>query len=274
LLTLPALRAASTSAEEITKGKRILSVIPFLLTTHLFFSPIILGEIEGARYYSREEVRAIEILRLVASAQEQFRINNGFYALTTEAVDDYIDAGHLRSSLELSANANNWWSGTIRNKRTECTIFVGTPYLSFGAELDGVPSCKGRRVLRARNQMALGVPFTKSAEENPEKDILKSTWPQHRGNPARSGVAAGIVTGFTWIVHHNGELRSSVSVAGGQVFAGSHGNGEIATYQIEDGKLLWRIRAPNWIHHEPVAGTGFLVYGFGNNEPLEKEKRF
>jgi outer membrane protein assembly factor BamB len=57
-----------------------------------------------------------------------------------------------------------------------------------------------------------------------------------------------------------------VSIAGNQVFAGAHGNGELVALTLDSGRLGFRLRAPNWIHHEPAIVGNLFVVGFGNNE--------
>ncbi len=63
-----------------------------------------------------------------------------------------------------------------------------------------------------------------------------------------------------------GELLASAAVVGNQVFVGAHGSGEFDALTLDSGTVGFRIRVPDWIHHEPVVTADLVIVAFGNNE--------
>jgi outer membrane protein assembly factor BamB len=100
---------------------------------------------------------------------------------------------------------------------------------------------------------------------------LFGEWLQHRADASHSGITPAAIgtPGARWTYAVGGELRASVAVAGNQVFIGAHGNGELVALTLDSGRVGFRIRVPNWVHHEPVVTTDLVIVPFGNSEPIE-----
>lgn len=134
----------------------------------------------------------------------------------------------------------------------------------------GAPTCN--RSLRRYATQAIPTLSTRPAgaviKFAPED--LGGSWPQQRSTPERSGEvmtqSPRVHAMKPWRAYVQGSVRSSVAIAGGQILVGTYGTGDIAAFALADGQLGWQTRAPNWIHHEPVADSATLYVGFGNNE--------
>ncbi len=237
-------------------------------------------------YLTDEAVRAQAFLRLLASAQEQHRLATGRYAAVLDQVPPRLLGDVSGIEATVTADGDRWWRGRARVGDETCDIGVGfLPKQQAADSLDGVPQCSsGSR--RHRQQQVHGTRFVQQQAGNPSRRVDDGVWLQHRADAARSGMApsgmapsgmapSGMAPSgmapVRWDARLNGEIRSSASIAGGQVFVGAHGNGEVAAFRLADGALQWRVRAPNWLHHEPVVGDSVVAYGFGNNENFGPE---
>ncbi len=260
-------------------ARRALAVTPFVVVSLRFFVPPIVQRLEDPLLVlPHEAARAQEILRLIASAQEQHRINVGAYAVDVRDLGGQVSASLTGAEIEIGSRGDSAWWGEVGVGEEKCRLYVGYP--SGGASVDylpqGLPECSGAGE-RARHQQVNEVRFVEQSRRGMEPGQLQSAsgeWLQHRADAQRSGVVDGGSLGRRWDSWLSGEIRSSASVAGGQVFVGAHGSGEVASFSIEDGSLIWRIRAPNWLHHEPVVSNGLVVYGFGNNEAYGRSSVF
>ncbi len=91
-------------------------------------------------------------------------------------------------------------------------------------------------------------------------------WLQYRRDGSKSGaVTAGASAQAPWQASIDGEVRSSAAAAGDAIVVGTHGTGALAAFDQATGRPLWRARAPNWIHQDPVSDGHIVVAGFGEN---------
>lgn len=216
----------------------------------------------------REEAALVAALRELSAAQEQFRLGSGTYA---------SDVGQLRLTRvlpgriawRLRAHGDTGWSAVAAANGAACALWVRDVRLRNEADQpEGTPYCKGKGS-GENNQHVGTVLATGQAPSQPfEGAAVKGEWLQHRADARRTGISRDVATsvGFTWTAKVGGELRSSAAVVGGQVFIGAHGNGELVALHLESGRVGWRVRTPNWIHHEPAVDSSLVVVGFGNNE--------
>ena len=70
-------------------------------------------------------------------------------------------------------------------------------------------------------------------------------WPQFRGNPQLTGVAAGPVPAvlkLLWTYDAGESIESSAAIAGGTVYVGSQSK-DLLAIDLATGKLRWKYRA-------------------------------
>lgn len=91
-------------------------------------------------------------------------------------------------------------------------------------------------------------------------------WPQYRGDAGRTGVVADTTGQREWTAKVAGPMRSTVSVAGGLVLAGTHDNGVLSAFRLGTGQAIWTVMVPNWIHQDAVSDGRVVLVGFGDNE--------
>jgi outer membrane protein assembly factor BamB len=256
---------------------RWLFVVPAVMIAVRFYFPLFKRAVYKSDPWSdgtpanvlvADAVRAVETLRFVASAQEQVRIRTGRYASRREELAEFLPTAMADVVLTLKSEGIRWWSATAQVGPTSCRMMVGAPLGDLEDFQDGVPSCSQQPAVAVRSRVRR-VPFSGQPVETRSGIDMRGVWLQHRGDVSRSGAVAGSTIPVRWNRRHSGELRTSVSVAGDQLLVGSHGNGEVASYRTTDGAMQWRIRAPNWLHHEPIIASDFVVYGFGNNEDFK-----
>jgi len=229
-----------------------------------------------ARYYvpphsgfrlSHQATQAQALLRVLASSQEEYRIRAGRYASSLDDLSLAYDEALQQQRVTISSEGDKWWRGSVEYPGGHCEIHVGFPDslhpTSYQGE--GIPQC-GENVVRGAHQAVSGARFSGQPSLSNISLDTSGSWPQHRANSQRTGIVDRPGNAYRWDAWVSGEVRASASVAGNQVFVGAHGNGEVAALSLKTGALLWRARAPNWIHHEPVVAGRFVAYGFGNNE--------
>lgn len=95
---------------------------------------------------------------------------------------------------------------------------------------------------------------------------VAGTWPQYRGDAERTGVVADTAGQREWTAKVAGPMRSTVSVAGGLVLAGTHDNGVLSAFRLGTGEAVWTVMVPNWIHQDAVSDGRVVLVGFGDNE--------
>jgi outer membrane protein assembly factor BamB len=249
---------------------RLVAGLPLLVFTIRFLIPLLSGNCRipsNERPIPREVLRAQELLRLISASQEEYRLQSGEYTADVNELKGFKISTNEKFILKLSSEGNRGWSGSIQYNQGICEIQVG--YIAVNAEItgavEGVPNCS-ETMKKRPNQRVHGTRFRGQPEPDSSRPLVLGDWPQHRADSRRTGIVGFMGPARRWDTWVSGELRASASVAGSQVFVGAHGNGELASLDLRTGVLMWRMRAPNWIHHEPVVKGELLAYGFGNNE--------
>ncbi len=91
-------------------------------------------------------------------------------------------------------------------------------------------------------------------------------WPQFRGNPQLTGVAAGSVPvdlKLLWSFDAGESIESSAAISGGTVYLGSYSK-DLLAIDLETGKLRWKYRATDVIGESSPAVAGGIVYVASN----------
>lgn len=221
-----------------------------------------------ARTSSELAPASVRFLRNLAAAEEQYRLVWKRYADTLPRV--YMP-GSLRSAgqIRIATHLDRGWSAILVANGTTCSIWVRDSTLSTASNaLEGSPFC-GLGERRASFQLVHTVPSPPdTAFATFDQSDIWGVWQQHRHDAARSGIVLRALDDIpvTWTARVGGELRAPVAVAGNQVFVGAHGNGELAALRRDNGTTVWRVRAPNWIHHEAAVTPTMVIVGVGNNE--------
>lgn len=207
-------------------------------------------------------------LRELAAAEEQHRIREHSYTSDAANLSQWVNppAG---STVTIVTRGDTGWSARASLNGATCDIWVRDSFLRKRAsDVEGSPAC-GAAEIRKIQQRIRSVVVAPARETGFTREDATGTWLEHRGDAHRSASvsASDPAQGHSWTTMIGGVLRSSVSIAGNQVFVGSHGNGEIVALTLDSGKLGYRVRAPNWVHHEPAVTSDLAIFGFGNNEP-------
>jgi len=87
-------------------------------------------------------------------------------------------------------------------------------------------------------------------------------WPQFRGNPRLTGVAAGNVPAamkLIWTYEAGAPIESSAAISGGTVYVGSE-PGDLLAVDLQTGKLKWKYRASDSIGESSPAVAAGTVY--------------
>jgi outer membrane protein assembly factor BamB len=210
----------------------------------------------------------VAFLRELAAAQEQRRLSSGAYTSSVDSLGDWISqpAG---TTVQITARDNRAWSARATLAGVTCSIWVRDSTLRGDDwSPEGSPTCGEREFREPRETIpTVVVPHAETSASFDDADI-SGTWMQHRADERRTGIATSNDgrPGYRWQTRIGGSIRSSVAIAGNQVFVGTHGNGEFVGLTLDSGKVGFRIRAPNWVHHEPVITDSLVIVGFGNNE--------
>ncbi|MES2180042.1 MAG: PQQ-binding-like beta-propeller repeat protein [Gemmatimonadota bacterium] len=213
-------------------------------------------------------------LRELSAAQEQYRLRQHTYAASLDSLLDWMTFPAERVTVSLSRHGDLGWSGRASVDTTHCSIWVRDSTLrNESAELEGAPYCG--KTLRAKQRMVRTVTAQLDAPERGFRpEDIRDTWLQHRADRSRSGIGSTAAGPYRWTTRVAGELLGSVAVAGNQLFVGAHGNGEFVALTLDSGRVGYRLRTPNWIHHEPVVTSDAVIVGFGNNEMRPTENQF
>ena len=216
----------------------------------------------------REEGILVAALRELSAAQEQYRLDSGVYASQMKQLRLVRELPvHIASSFQ--ARGDTGWSATASSNGVTCRLWVRDTRLRHDADQpEGAPYCLGKRSGENNQHVATVLASEQGPAQPFDHAAAGGDWLQHRGDARRTGIShdGAASLGFTWMAQLGGELRSSAAVAGGQVFIGAHGNGELVALHLESGRVGWRVRTPNWMHHEPAVDSSLVVVGFGNNE--------
>jgi outer membrane protein assembly factor BamB len=247
---------------------------------------LFLGAALTARYYSPRYLapRAITAahvspslvtyLRELTAAQEQFRLRRGTYAESIDSLRAWVQSPR-GSRTTLVASADRGWSAEATLDGIKCSMWVRDSTLESRSTAEGVVSCD-KREQYLPHQVSTWRPDRECAAPQPRAALLRiarSPWLQHRGNARRSGVTRGDSVPRHWTARVCGDLRTGVAAADNQVFVGAHGTGELAALSIIDGMEHFRLRTPNWIHHDPVVIGDLVIVSFGNSEMVDPDGR-
>ncbi len=246
-----------------------------------FYSPLVFRKIypplnPAEVIASAESPAIVAFLRELAAAEEQYRLLNHSYSPRLAALQQWMPATS-RTNVEIRTRADTGWVARVSNGKISCTIWVRDSSLKPAREnVEGSPACGTAPESRTRLHRINTVLAASLIESPFHASDITGEWRQHRFDAQRSGVTAfdPKAPAYRWTAMIGGPLRSSVAIAGNQVFVGSHANGEIVALSLDSGKEGFRVRAPNWIHHEPVITDRLVIFGFGNNEPSDSNPRF
>ncbi len=209
----------------------------------------------------------VAFLRELSAAQEQYRLRQHSYAPSLDSLGDWLTVPGAVAMARMSRHGDAGWSARASLDNAHCSIWVRDSTLRTESwQVEGVPSCG--QAARAQNRRVHTVLVPPVAPIAFKDEDVRGTWLQHRADRSRSATASSSVMGepFRWTTRIGGELLASVSAAGNQVFVGAHGNGEFVALTLDSGLVGFRLRAPNWIHHEPVITADLVIVAFGNNE--------
>jgi outer membrane protein assembly factor BamB len=216
---------------------------------------------------SQQSPSLVAFLRELAAAQEQYRLLQKSYAPAIDSLLNWVTSP-AGSRLSLRRRGDIGWSARVSGDGSTCSVWVRDSTLRGDEwEPEGSPTC-GEPERREPTALVLSLLTRPDAHEVVfrESDV-GGRWGQHRADERRTGILLRDgVRAYRWTTRIGGELRASVAVAGNQVFIGSHGNGEFVALSLDSGTIGFRIRVPNWVHHEPVVTSDLVIVGFGNNE--------
>ena len=219
------------------------------------------------RLAAEESPQLVSFLRELAAAQEQYRLGVATYTSSVDSLRPWTQPP-VESSVRITALGDRGWTAVGSLAGVTCSIWVRDSSLRRDKlQTEGSPTCEKRedRTPSERISSIIAPPATATHHFNASD--VSGTWVQHRADIHRTGVVTGSGIGYRWDARVGGPLRASVSIAGNQVFVGSHANGEVVALTLDSGKTGFRIRAPNWIHHELALDKELMIVGFGNNEP-------
>jgi outer membrane protein assembly factor BamB len=215
----------------------------------------------------RSSAALIELLRETAAAQEQYRLRAGSYAGAMDSLREWITVPGVHD-VQLTRHGDLGWAAHASLDGRTCTMWVRDSTLRpVRSDAEGSPAC-GQQY-REKNQIlhtVLAAPNV-SGTGFRSRDI-RGVWLQHRADDHHTATVPDATAEgpYTWTTRIGGEIKASVAVAGNQVFVGAHGNGELVVLTLDSGKVGFRIRVPNWVHHQPAVTADLMVVGFGNNE--------
>ena len=247
-------------------------VLIALAMTFRFHSPGIFERMfprvidESARIAAVASPSLVQFLRELSAAQEQHRRITRRYAEKIGDLARWVRPPE-RALVSISASADSGWMATASLEGATCRIWVrDSTQRHVAGDIEGSPGCGAPEMRTGRHSIS-SVVAPGNESEFLSADI-HGEWAQHRSQADKSGITGDSASGsYRWTTRIAGPIRASAAIAGNQVFVGAHGNGELAAISLSTGKLGYRIRVPNWVHHEPVIGQKLAVVGFGNNEP-------
>jgi outer membrane protein assembly factor BamB len=280
LLAIRALLKVSAGGRKLT-----LLVLPACALTGVYYAPTLAAwvndpraALEGALGRGNASVdgsyeerlrreRLIAVLFNVSSAEEQARLATGSYVASTDSLRPWMPESRSSYGLRIDEVGALGWSAHVSDSGTSCEIWARDPRLRTTDSMpEGQPVCEHSSLPHVvPTSQRRTVSRTEPARPFGRSDIV-GVWTQHRADPKRSGIVSDSAQGASWTTQVEGELRAPVAIAGNQVFVGAHGNGEFEALSLRDGRVGFRVRAPNWIHHEPVVTPSLVIVGFGNNE--------
>ena len=261
-------RPKSRTVQVIVVGVALALTARFHLATYLH-RPKWVGQ---PRLAALESPALVTFLQNLSAAQEQYRLRSGRYSQSMDSLRAWAEPP-ARSIVKLIVNHDRGWSGQASIDALTCSIWVRDSALRFKpSQPEGHPTCRTPERRHDHERVPSVVADAPLQVITFGDADIAGTWPQHRFDARRTGVFAegAGTTGHSWSARISGPLRASAAVAGNQVFVGAHANGELVALSLDSGKLGFRLRAPNWVHHEPAVSDELLVVGFGNNEWVGK----
>jgi len=268
-----ALAALAAAPRPSTRLLRPLVIAVALLLTIRFHLPrvfngtykqVVFGS--STRPPTETQERLVGFLRELAAAQEQYRMRQRSYAPSVDSLLPWVTP-LPGSELSLTRHDKKGWAARVSFNGSTCSVWVRDSTLRGNIrEFEGSPTCDAD-FPRTPNQLVHTVLAPSRPEAGFRVKDLGGRWAQHRADERRTGMArSGAGGAYRWTTRIGGEILGPVAVAGNQVFVGAHGNGEFAALSLDSGTLGFRLRAPNWIHHEPAVAPELVILGFGNNE--------
>lgn len=242
-------------------------VVLAIAFTARFYFPLEIARRHRIEMSSKPSPGLVAFLRELSAAQEQHRIRSGRYADSLSALHQWITPP-IDGSVRLTARADSGWSAQLTLDRRSCAIWVRDAGLrGHPDDPEGSPACEGGRA--GAHQLIRTIVADSSPHTPFTAADIFGQWKQHRVDVTRGAtipVAGDNGAPVRWTTKIGGELRASVAVAGNQVFVGTHGNGVFVALNLSTGLRGFRIRVPNWVHHEPVVSDDLVFMTFGNSE--------
>lgn len=219
-------------------------------------------------YGSSAERSTHNALRLLISAQEDHRLLRGRYASAADGLSRmFLRHAPAEVSFAIASADSTSWQGSATFENVACRVVVDrTKAWSRGSRnfLDDDVECDtgsgGSRDVVAEVRAA-------APDETPTLGS-SSSWSQERGDAARTGITRTVPLRIGWHTRVGGSIRAVAAIADSLVVAGAHGTGWIGALDIRDGRIVWETRAPNWIHQNPVIGSGIVAVGLGDKDRL------
>lgn len=96
-------------------------------------------------------------------------------------------------------------------------------------------------------------------------------WTQYRMGPTSNAVykdpGAAAKQALPRRVYRTGApIRATPVIVGGKLLVGNHKTGGLTAFDLKTGRVLWRNRAPNWVHSEMIEAGGLIYVGYGDRE--------
>jgi outer membrane protein assembly factor BamB len=222
-------------------------------------------------YGTRDERDAHNALRLLISAQEDYRIRNGQYASSVDLLrTQLLDYASPNARLAILSADSVGWAGQAQVGRSLCASRVSSAsFLDAHTHnfLDDDVQCATSLVAASRQ---LSVPARQRSSSNSETHLageaLGGAWVQERADAERSGIVSTPAAPVSWDSRVGGSVRAVASIIDGLVLVGTHGTGWLGALELKTGRIVWHTRAPNWIHQNPLAAFGTVVVGLGDKD--------
>ncbi len=202
-----------------------------------------------AHSFSQVDAELAAYLRGASAAQEQFRLAHGTYASTSDSLVPWVAIPN-GSTAHFSAHGAAGWAGEVRSHGGSCSIWVRDTTLRIDENApEGSPRCGSRKPAPPHGEVHSVLADGSQPSGRFKPSDIDGLWVQHRGDAQRSSTVSIVnraPSAFRWTASIGGELKAPVAIAGNQVFAGAHGNGEFDALSLDRGTLGWRVRVPNF----------------------------
>ena len=223
------------------------------------------------RAFGNEDQRRVHnALRLLVTAQEDYRLASGRYSTSVSELESSLLA-HVPAGISVSilrAKDSSLWAGTASDESMECRVLISSGAFSAAAAhrnfLDDEIVCgtsSGPRV----DSFAPAPTLTSRRLRRVDST---SEWSQERGSADRRGIALAPPIAARWDTRVGGSLRAAAGIGYPYVIVGAHGTGWLGALDVESGAILWNTRAVNWIHQNPLISRGRVFVGLGDRARL------